>query len=210
VGASRLNQLTSGPWSILRIYALHLSYVGNKASRLLEVYTFEYVEKDVVDSVLGSVSRVLGFDSRYAGILTLPEEIFDRARGQYMAEPATRLVAYRKSPNSVGLLLADADAYVLGLNFVFGLAIPELEVASVFLKRLRLWTGRGNYVVRVVKEVLHELGHVLGLKHCRNRECVMSFSNSVFDVDRKRYMFCRSCAQTLSKVGIELPKEYVI
>ncbi|MEM4832992.1 MAG: hypothetical protein QW809_04790, partial [Sulfolobales archaeon] len=148
--------------------------------------------------------------SRYAGIITLPEEIFDRVRGQYMAEAATRLVAYRKSPQSIGLLLADADAYVVGLNFVFGLAIPELEVASVFLKRLRVWTDRRNYVVRVVKEVLHELGHVLGLKHCRNRECVMSFSNSVFDVDRKLGMFCRSCAHTLGKSGVELPKEYVI
>ncbi|MEM4937640.1 MAG: hypothetical protein QW509_05655, partial [Sulfolobales archaeon] len=108
------------------------------------------------------MSKVLGFSSRYAGIITLPEEIFDRVRGQYMAEAATRLVAYRKSPQSIGLLLADADAYVVGLNFVFGLAIPELEVASVFLKRLRVWTDRRNYVVRVVKEVLHELGHVLG------------------------------------------------
>lgn len=176
----------------------------------MEVYTFEYVEGDVLESVVETVSKALGFEVRIAGLLTLPEEILDNSRGQYLAEAATRLLAYRKSRWSIGLLLADVDAYVPGLNFVFGLAIPELRAASVFIKRLRLWTDRRNYVVRVVKEVLHELGHVLGLKHCRNIECVMSFSNSVVEVDRKHGRFCRSCAHTLSRAGIKVSEEYII
>lgn len=147
---------------------------------------------------------------RLAGLLTLPEEIFDRVRGQYFADAATRLVAYRKGSWSIGLLLADADAYTPGLNFVFGLAIPELSAASVFLKRLRLRTDRKNYVRRVVKEVLHEIGHVLGLGHCRNGECVMSFSNSVLDVDKKLAMFCQGCARKLSSAGVAVPEEFVI
>lgn len=180
------------------------------AAKPVEVYTFEYVESEVLESVMDAVSKILGLEVRLAGLLTLPEEIIDGARGQYLAEPATRLLAYRKSRLSIGLLLADADAYVPGLNFVFGLAIPELGAASVFLRRLRLWTDRRNYVARVVKEVLHELGHVLGLKHCRNRECVMSFSNSVLDVDRKSSMFCGNCARALGRAGVVVPKEYVI
>ncbi len=180
------------------------------ASGVVEIYVFEYVERDVLESVASSVSRALGLEVRRAGTLSLPGEAFDRTRGQYMAEAVTRLLAYSKSEQSIGLLLADADAYVPGLNFVFGLAIPELRVASVFLKRLRLWTDRENYVARVVKEVLHELGHVFGLKHCRSRGCVMNFSNSVFDVDRKCGAFCRSCVRVLRERGLEVRGEFVI
>ncbi len=183
---------------------------GGAASRVVEVYTFGYVERDVLESVAGSASRVLGFEVRRAGTLSLPAEAFDRARGQYVAEEIARLLAHTKSGHSVGLLLADADAYVPGLNFVFGLADPELGVASVYLARLRLWTDRGNYVARVVKEVLHELGHVLGLRHCRSRGCVMNFSNNVFDVDRKLGAFCASCARALRRAGVEVPREYII
>lgn len=112
--------------------------------------------------------------------------------------------------DSIGLLLADADGYVPGLNFVFGLAIPGLKVATVFLQRLRLWTDRANYIRRVVKEVLHELGHVLGLEHCKNGLCVMSFSNSVLDVDRKLPKFCGRCARKLAGAGVVVSGEFVI
>jgi archaemetzincin len=49
---------------------------------------------------------------------------------------------------------------------------------------------------RVTKETLHELGHVFGLEHCKN-SCVMRFSNSLNDTDRKPESFCPSCLSRL-------------
>jgi len=50
---------------------------------------------------------------------------------------------------------------------------------------------------RAVKEATHELGHTYGLGRCRNPRCVMCFSNSLRDVDRKERDFCPSCRRKL-------------
>lgn len=90
------------------------------------------------------------------------------------------------------------DGYVNEYNFIFGEASPYMKVCVVYTKRLSpTFYGQemdyNLYVTRVIKEVTHEIGHVLGLGHCNNRECVMSFSNSVYEVDAKTYYFCNSC-----------------
>ncbi len=133
-----------------------------------------------------------------------PLDAFNFDRMQFDA----RLVAERLSAHYSGFIepgsrlvvgIADADGYVNGLNFVFGLALPGAGAAVVFTRRLRRGVRRSIYMERLVKEVLHELGHLLGLGHCRNPECVMSFSNSLADVDSKRPWFCPSCRAMLAR-----------
>jgi archaemetzincin len=99
-----------------------------------------------------------------------------------------------------GLALVNADLYVPKLNFIFGLAEFDGN-ALVALPRLSpTFYGYPEneklYYKRITKEVLHELGHVLGLRHCHNR-CVMRFSNSLSDTDEKPVEFCPSCLKKL-------------
>lgn len=95
------------------------------------------------------------------------------------------------------LALTEVDLYSPGLNFVFGLAQYPGRGALVSLRRLdpRFYGGKWNkrlFLERLVKEATHELGHTLGLGHCR-RGCVMSFSNSILEVDAKGGAFCPLC-----------------
>jgi archaemetzincin len=48
-----------------------------------------------------------------------------------------------------------------------------------------------------VKEAVHELGHTLRLAHCSNAGCVMYFSNSLDDTDRKGDTYCERCVARL-------------
>jgi archaemetzincin len=50
--------------------------------------------------------------------------------------------------------------------------------------------------LRTLKEANHELGHTFGLHHCEN-VCVMKFSNSLADTDKKPAIFCDTCLKNL-------------
>ena len=177
----------------------------------IQLYTYGYVEADALGLLRGRLVELFSSEVLLEGAVEVPGYLFDATRNQFLADAVVRHVsALRRSGDFVVLLLADADAYVPGLNFVFGLAIPELGSAAVFLRRLRLWTDRGGYLRRVVKESMHELGHVLGLGHCRNPLCVMSFSNSLLEVDRKLDKFCPLCAGKLLKLGVAVPESSII
>jgi archaemetzincin len=97
------------------------------------------------------------------------------------------------------LAILDVDAYSTGFDFVFGEAFYRGRVAAVYLPRLRqefygLEPNQSLFYERLLKECIHELGHVFGFGHCNNSQCVMHFSTSLFDIDTKASSFCHACS----------------
>jgi len=137
--------------------------------------------------------------------LSVPEGAYDPERGQYRSDV---ILGYLRllTPEQVEKLIAltELDLYVPGLNFVFGQAELGGRNAVVSVARLRPeFYGEPPdldlFHARVRKEVVHELGHTYGLKHCPDPTCVMSFSNSILDVDRKSSDFCPRCRALLER-----------
>lgn len=132
----------------------------------------------------------------------LPPGAYDSKRRQYRAAPF--LDASKEETGDRVLGLTAVDLYEPGLNFVFGLAAIQGRSAVISLARLAP-DGTSRLHERALKEAVHELGHTLGLEHDPNPECVMHFSSSLADTDRKGPRFCRRCeptaAFTLKRLG---------
>jgi len=61
---------------------------------------------------------------------------------------------------------------------------------------------------RLLKEVLHELGHTHGLVHCDMPWCVMAASMLPEHVDLKDFRFCPRCAESINvKPWAEMEKQ---
>jgi archaemetzincin len=159
-----------------------------------------------------------------------PGPAYDRARGQYNSTVLLGQVSgfgssrrFRRLagavPSSTGngtegdkfIAVVDADLFIPVLTYVFGEAELGGAAAIVSTHRLsnRLYglpEDHQLFLDRVGKEIIHELGHLFGLIHCRSFECVMRSSTYVEEIDLKRAAPCASCALLLESASDARPQ----
>ncbi len=155
------------------------------------------VDRDLLAMLRERLERVLA-DVVIGEGIPLPASAWNAGRDQYAAGALLQRLARAEEVRAHGraLGITDADLYVPGLNFVFGLASGRAGVIS--LHRLRpsfyhLPDDRELFHRRALVEAVHELGHTFGLAHCPDPGCVMFFSSSITDTDRKGPEFCEHC-----------------
>lgn len=125
----------------------------------------------------------------------VPPEAFKPRRQQYRADDFLKVA--RNEPGDRVLAVTNCDLYAGDLNFAIGLADSPGKCAVISLMRLRICADKETFRRRAVKEAVHELGHTFGLSHCAKPRCVMHFSNTLGDTDRKESEGCELCEQKL-------------
>lgn len=158
----------------------------------LDVVLLDNIETELVDRAVALVSEKLGVEVSLPGRAECRAG-FDPARGQWRADEVIKEGLKKfSSPGRFCVGLTGVDLYVPRLNFVFGLALRHEGLAVISWHRLG--NGHDVFVARLAKEVIHEAGHLEGLDHCPNPLCVMRFSNTLGETDRKGFDFCPDCA----------------
>jgi len=157
---------------------------------------FGEIPKEILDAISGEL-RNLRIVCDVSEPLGIPKEFYNQFRHQYLSDEVLDFLSRRFKGNI--LAITDEDLYSKELNFIFGQAELPGRVAIISIARLNptFYKQSANndlLTERAVKESVHEIGHALfALRHCENLKCVMSFSNTIFDVDRKSKDLCEIC-----------------
>jgi archaemetzincin len=126
----------------------------------------------------------------------LPSAAWNARRGQARAEVILFALRRTRPAGSQVIGLVPVDLYATGMSFVFGLASRRAGTAVVSVARLRDPDGE-RARRRIVTEVVHEAGHLLGLPHCDVPGCAMCFSNTIVETDAKGPGLCARCRAQL-------------
>lgn len=150
------------------------------------------------------LATTFGADVVVSAAAPLPSSAYDPRRRQYLSTALLDSLAAVKRPEWERVLgVADVDLHVPDLNFVFGEGDSRRGVAVFSLHRLHPDGTDADAVAlfrtRAATEAVHELGHAYGLGHCRNPRCVMWFSNTLAESDRKGTRFCAAHAAELDR-----------
>ena len=145
------------------------------------------------DIVRKKIIATYGVRVKDRGILAVFDRAYNPEQRQY---DAYLLLDYlvRCVVSDTAIWIVERDMYCGNLNFVFGLAM--FHIAAV------VSTYRVPSSEMVVKESIHEMGHVMGLQHCKNK-CVMRFSESLEDALEKPDQLCKDCKKALDRKLVE-------
>lgn len=176
----------------------------------VEMVAIGTVRIGLLDWLGAELDRRYGTRTRRGGVLPLGEEWLDPARRQacsnLVVDALVELVNAAAEPHPAWLLgVAEVDLYAPQREWVFGEAAFGGGCALISTARLRPSAQRAAlepflFEVRVLKEAVHELGHVAGIEHCPTSDCVMAESYDVDDLDRKGTEFCHLCRVLLEPV----------
>jgi len=151
----------------------------------------------LISSILGVEAVVSENPVRIMGYVT--------ARHQVDAQALLDNIGTYKHRHGISgpvLLVVHQDLFRDGNSFVFGLARESVGAGVVSTSRLaNEYYGRegsdDDFIDRIVKEGAHEVGHLLRLPHCSDRECVMFKPDTLDELDRKKKVLCPSCQEQL-------------
>lgn len=109
------------------------------------------------------------------------------------------------------------DLYSGNLNYVFGLGNMEKRVGVFsfvryfpeFWNQARTPGAEKLALLRALKVLNHETGHMFGLPHCVFYECSMNGSNSLDETDSAPVHFCPVCRRKLLwNIGCDAEKRF--
>jgi archaemetzincin len=167
------------------------------------------IDDDIIAAAESCIWHTFGIPVRCTKSMEIPPDAYDAKRQQFGSIEILRSM-YRNVPEDAFRYFAviDKDIFIPVLSFVYGHAQFEGTVGIVSLARLRqeFYGFPPNpelLLKRMLKEVVHEMGHLFGLTHCSDATCPMALSTNIRALDRKQVKLCESCTILLKENMVE-------
>jgi len=163
----------------------------------------KFSNKLLLDKINNELTRQLSFEIKKAELKIDIENSYSKERAQYFSTLIiSEAIKQSEALNGKVVILTEVDLFIPVLTFVFGEAQLNGKHSIVSVCRLHeeFYTGKTDedlLLKRTMKEILHELGHNFGLKHCHDWDCVMHSSTSIEEVDIKGDNYCKVCADSV-------------
>lgn len=144
----------------------------------------------VIERMRVYLEAFFGVSVKLAPPIPMFEEAFVEDRDQYDAHVVTDRLAARVPADALALIgLTRDDLFSPGLNYVFGVGSLGARAGAYSLRRLQTDDGL-LFLMRALKLVVHETGHIFSIHHCTEWRCVMQGANSVVEQDGQPLRLC--------------------
>jgi archaemetzincin len=169
----------------------------------IRVVAMGNAEPRFLDAARAALAREYGMAMTYTRRRVDPAFALHPERKQYHSTEILEQLAKLEDDGAVIVAVGDVDLYIPILTFVFGEAHLGGRCAVVSYHRLLqefygLPRDDRLAAARLAKTAVHETGHVFGLTHCDDYECVMAASHGVEWMDLKGAGLCGGCRGRLA------------
>ncbi len=179
---------------------------------LIGIQPYGNIADREVDSVKNSIEKMYGFEVVVLNKVDLPEMAYTEIRyPRYRADSLLHWLTYHHPDSidiAVGLTNQDISItkYKEGTREVkdpewmykdfgiFGLGSVGGNACVVSSNRLHKNVSSKTFYKRLMRITCHEVGHVLGLRHCPEPNCLMNDANeSIKTIDNSTGDLCQDC-----------------
>ena len=156
------------------------------------------------DWLLGELCRKFTLKPQTGIVARLPEEAYNVQNNQYYATAIlSKLELLKGSDYEMIMAITEEDLFIPSQNFVWGQANSASRTAIISINRIRpefygLPEDEELVNARILNIASHELGHMMGLKNCRQPECQMNVAENISQLDSRSDTFCTDCILNLT------------
>lgn len=158
----------------------------------LDLIPMGKIDMTAISVIAANLQAILGLNTQILPVQPEPEYAFLARRGQYDGGKILHALAAVSDSSQFRLAVVSVDIFTPILTFVFGESQLGGKAAVVSLFRAKSKNPEQSYN-RAAKIAIHEIGHLLGIVHCRTPDCLMGFSNNLEKLDSLPLRFCQAC-----------------
>ena len=171
-----------------------------KQEKIIHITPLGNVDQKYLQLVKGWVKSFYGFNCVIDKQEPLTKDLLASSKKRY---ESNKIIKKYKSNKNI-LLLTNVDiAYFNKVKNIkeygiIGLGYQPGHTCVVSTFRIKN-TTKNKFIDRLNKVVLHEIGHNLGLPHCKyDKKCLMNDANgTVKQIDQEKIWLCRNCKKII-------------